>query len=83
MASADRYCFLPVKRVRRVMSDMGCKLDDKADPEQSVTIYRFIKEYLGPEKVRFGRAFDLPLQALASDSELQVEILGRTLPEVF
>ncbi len=75
--SAHRYCYLPAERVRGIMSKFGCPLDNNSNPEQSVHIHRFIAEHLGEEKAVFGNSFDLPLQALYEDPDLQGRVFGR------
>jgi hypothetical protein len=75
---AHRYCYMPTRRVRRVMGEMGCQsLEGEGRAVQSTAIYGFLTEHLGAERSTFGRSFDLPLLALADDKDLQVELFGR------
>lgn len=79
---AHRYCYLPSQGVRRLLDALGCKVSEaESRGDQSVAIYRFLVEHLGENRATFDRSFDLPLHAVVSDSDLQVKLLQRTLPD--
>jgi hypothetical protein len=46
---------------------------------RSLAIHAFLVEHLGPEAATFGRAFDLPLLALADNQDLQNTLIGHAL----
>jgi hypothetical protein len=50
------------------------------DALQSSIIHSFLVKHLGVKRSTFEGSFDLPLQALADDKDLQVEVLGIALP---
>lgn len=80
--NAHPHCFVPAKRVRKLISTIGLKdidVETGSNPNTSRKIYQFIHEHLGTEKVTFGGSFDLPLLVIAEDRELQERFLGRTL----
>lgn len=79
--AAHPYCYVPVKRVRDTMARFGCPLDDNANPEQSIRIHRFLAEHLDHERALFGNSFDLPLQALSEDPDLQCHVFEDELPD--
>ena len=81
---AYRYCYVPVARVRNLLSTLGWDGLNLSNNrwEISTKIYDFLKKYLGEEKAIFGRAFDLPLLAVAENINLQYKFLKAPLPEV-
>jgi hypothetical protein len=76
------HCFVPVKRVRDLFSMMGCDGLDLTSQrwEMSRNIYSFACEHLGPEGATFLKDFDIPLQIVAEDIQLQQEVLRQQLP---
>jgi hypothetical protein len=82
---AYRYCYVPVGRVRKLLSTLGCGgLDLSSNRwEISSAIYDFLKECLGEEKAIFQNAFDLPLLAVyeKENIDLQRKLFGQELPE--
>jgi hypothetical protein len=80
---AYRYCYVPVGRVRDLLSKLGCYgLDLGINRwEISPQIYNFLKKNLGEEKATFEKTFDLPLLAVAENIDLQYSFLKEPLPE--
>lgn len=69
---AYRHCFLAPRRVRDIFIEkLGCELENKAKLSNSITIYKFLTQHLGAEKVTFNRTFDLPFITIADKRELQ------------
>ena len=56
------YCWMPSRRVRKLLAKLGLELSEKADKEDSRAIHNFIVGHLGEDRARFGDDFDLPLQ---------------------
>jgi len=80
-ARAHKYCYMPTRRVRALLGLIGCpSLEGEEQAVQSAIIHSFLVEHLGVEKSTFSRSFDLPLQALAEDKQLQLGLLGREVP---
>ena len=80
-ARAHKYCYLPTRRVRALLGLMGCQsLEGEERAVQSAIIHSFLVKHLGAEKSTFLRSFDLPLQALAEDKQLQLVLLGQEVP---
>ncbi len=79
----DPYCYVPLKRVRRVMARLGCKnLESiQSRDEQSMAIYEFLKENLGEEDCVFQGDYDLPLQIIANNPKLWEEFLQEVIPD--
>jgi hypothetical protein len=77
-----RYCYPPVQRLRDfIASRLGWndKEGRSAVPwARSRSIYNFLREHC-PDPT-FGRAFDLPLLALAEDPTLQAAVLKNVPP---
>lgn len=64
--AAHRYCYVPVRRIVRLLIGMGCaELKDSTLErwELSAVIYEFLCKHLGPQGATFGGDFDLPLLA--------------------
>ena len=61
---------------------MGCDGLDLTSQrwEMSRNIYSFACEHLGPEGATFLKDFDIPLQIVAEDIQLQQEVLSQQLP---
>ncbi len=74
-----RYCYGSFRRARRIMVALDCEISENADIEASVVIYEFLREHLGSERATFGNSFDLPILALAEDSELQRIVFNRDI----
>lgn len=72
---AHVHCFVPVARVRRMLLQMGCEeLSQRQRPwEWSRAIHRFLVGHLGPAAATFHGDFDIPLQVVAEDPELQAK----------
>ncbi|POZ50730.1 hypothetical protein [Methylovulum psychrotolerans] len=81
---ASEHCFVPHLRVRKLMNRLGIALaEDVSDTTQSNDIYQFISEYLGKEKATFAGCFDIPLQIIARDVELESRLFSNTPIESF
>jgi len=61
---AYSHCYVPVKRVRDRLIELGCPLDDKPAIEQSAQIHRFLCKHLGEARATFDHSFDIPFQEL-------------------
>jgi len=71
---AHRHCYVPVGRVRRMLLTMGCDglLNRQRPWEWSSTIHSFLRDKLGSaDAATFHGDFDIPLQIIAEDKELQ------------
>jgi hypothetical protein len=77
---AHPHCFVPVARVRRMLVDLGCEalLADQRPWEWSRVIFTFLQQHLG-DAATFRGAFDIPLQIVADDSELQMRFFAATI----
>jgi hypothetical protein len=77
---AHPHCFVPVARVRRMLVDLGCEalLVDQRPWEWSRVIFNFLQEHLG-DAATFQGAFDIPLQVVAEDGELQMQFFAATI----
>lgn len=71
------HCFVPVARVRRMLVDLGCDdlLANQQPWEWSRAIFAFLRQYLG-DQATFGGAFDIPLQVVADDANLQMQFFA-------
>ena len=76
---ASEHCFVPHRRVRTLMNKLGMDLADSAETTQSKAIYQFIARHLGKEKATFAGCFDIPLQFIARDKELERILFSNTL----
>lgn len=78
---ANPHCYVPLKRVRRLMSTIGCPdlPDERPTPDLSIRIHEFISSHLGENEADFEGAYDIPLQILAENEHLQRELFGWTL----
>jgi hypothetical protein len=76
---AYRHCYVPVRRVRRLMATIEGHefVDDNTGRrwEHSIEIYNALRQHLGPEKCHFDLSFDIPLQLLAERRDLQAQLL--------
>ena len=75
---AHPHCFVPVARVRQMLIDLGCSaLATEQQPwEWSREIHGFLREHLGKEVATFGGAFDIPLQIVADNVDLQLRFFN-------
>jgi hypothetical protein len=75
---AHSHCFVPVGRVRKMLIDLGCStLAKKHEPwEWSRMIHEFLREHLGDKAAIFEGAFDIPLQIVADDVDLQLRFFN-------
>ncbi len=78
---AHPHCFVPVARVRRMLLDLGCDaLASKQQPwEWSRAIHGFLRRHLGDEAANFHGAFDIPLQIVAEDVDLQMRFFDAAI----
>lgn len=75
----DEHCFVPTRRLRHLLSRLGCDLDtEQGHVSQSRQIFRFLCEYL-PDDPTFGDDFDIPLQILAADRALQEGLFAQAI----
>lgn len=67
------YCYVPVKKVRDLMVRFRCNgiNDNESYMSLSKIIYDFLCEHLGADKAKFHGSFDIALQFVAQDRELQ------------
>ena len=79
---ADRFSYLPTlgaRRVVRAMSGPDLEGVPMEPTEMSGRIHQFLVESLNdPEAARFSDCFDIPLQIIDGDPDLQLELLKRT-----
>ena len=76
------HAFVPYQRVQTLLEAMGCEaLQGTPRPfEMSPIISAFVHEHLADaEKASFCRDFDIPLQIVSDDWQLQRDLLGRQL----
>jgi len=82
---AHRHCYVPVGRVRRMLQRMGCDglLNRQRAWEWSSTIHGFLCDKLDcADAATFHGDFDIPLQIIAEDKDLQAEFVsGAISPE--
>jgi hypothetical protein len=77
------YCYPPTSRLRKLFSQLGVDIDENAFRfEQSQAIYKFLVEHLGSEKATFMGHFDIPLQVVADDPDVQRKV-GITVESVW
>jgi len=70
-----QLCYVPAQRIRNLLS----KITNGELFESSNDIYQLLVKHLGTNNATFGKAFDLPLIALADNEDLQQEIMGQTI----
>ncbi|MFN7995290.1 MAG: hypothetical protein U0Q18_16905 [Bryobacteraceae bacterium] len=71
---AHRYCYLPVQRLRKMCTYLGCAAldDDMPDRwERSRMIYEFLADRLGPDRAAFCGDFDIPFLLIWRESTLR------------
>jgi hypothetical protein len=69
--SAHRHAFVPSRGVRELLIRLGLRVDNIADVAISGQIYDELARYLGPDRATFSRAFDIPFQIIAANSNLE------------
>ena len=71
------YCYVPVEGVRNLLVTLGCKgmNSDESYLDLSKIIFEFLCDHLGEDKASFNGSFDIPLQYIARDYELQKHLL--------
>lgn len=71
------YCYVPTESVRSLMAGMQCKGLDNGESyfTLSKTIHEFLCQKMGKKQARFQNSFDIPLQFVAKDRELQDQLL--------
>ena len=76
------HAFVPYRRVRRLVREMGCD-EAESEPQHRVStiISGFLHAHMDADKVTFCRDFDIPLRIVAEDWVLQQELLGRALTD--
>ncbi|MEH6628803.1 MAG: hypothetical protein V7739_20370 [Motiliproteus sp.] len=76
------HAFVPYKRVRDLLRDMGCTgLDPYASLDNSPRIHQFISQHMDEQNVSFDNAWDIPLMIVAENWALQQELLGREMTD--
>jgi hypothetical protein len=77
-AKAHQHCYVPVKRVRDLLAYLGCRGLGQTSQKWDLSrdIHRFLCDQLGVEASHFGLAFDIPLQIIAENDELQSELFN-------
>lgn len=83
---AWKHAFVPSKRVRSLMQELGCSLTTNSGRswEWSQELWGFVSDQIGSiADVSFGLAFDLPFQVLSHPNNRQMceELLEVTLDE--
>ncbi|MCC6364958.1 MAG: hypothetical protein IT165_15680 [Bryobacterales bacterium] len=68
---AHRHAFVPTGGVRELLIRMGLQLDPLPDPAVSCQIHEEIARYLDEDRAAFGMAFDIPLQIIAANPDLE------------
>ena len=59
------YCWMPTQRVRELLLSLHAPITEaSARPDESRTIYGFIADHIGADRVRFEGDLDLPLQVM-------------------
>ena len=69
--SAHRHAFVPSRGVRELLIRLGLRVDNIADVAISGQIYDELARYLGHDRATFSRAFDIPFQIIAANSDLE------------
>jgi hypothetical protein len=74
--NAHRYCYMPVRRLRTMMTHLGCPGLEEGVPdrwEQSRSIHEFLERELGPEQAIFCGDFDIPFLVIWRNPTLRQE----------
>ncbi len=72
---AHEHAFVPTGSVRRLVNRIGLEIDNEASVDVSAQIYAQIAKYLTPQRAIFDGAYDVPLQIIAADRELERQLL--------
>ncbi|MDM8515657.1 hypothetical protein QUF76_05610 [Desulfobacterales bacterium HSG16] len=81
--NAYRHCYVPVKRVRNLIEQLGCpSLENSKREVQSIQIYEFLVKHLGDEKADFLKSFDIPLLLIAGDDALWNKFFNESRPDM-
>jgi hypothetical protein len=75
---AIRHCFVPRRATRNLLAALGCDDLDRPLPGASAVIAEFLREHLGGDRATFAGAFDIPLEIVATDSDLRGRLFGST-----
>ncbi len=77
-----RLCYVPNLRLRILIEAIGCRgMNEKDNNEvRSKMIFDFLARNLGRDGALFKNHFDLPLQIIAYDRDLQKRYIGKELP---
>lgn len=77
----SKFCYVPTSRVRHMLGVLGCNElnGESASIDQSKIIHEFLCDNIGVGESEFKGAFDIPLQFVAENTELQIKLLGREL----
>ncbi len=70
-SSAHRHAFVPTGGVRALLIRMGLQIEDIPDVAVSSQIHEEITQYLSADRAAFGLAFDIPLQIIAANPDLE------------
>jgi hypothetical protein len=76
-------CYVPNSRVRAVLEAIGCpniNEKDSSNEDRSKIIFNFLKQKLDGHRALFKKDFDIPLQVIGYNRDLQIRFLGRKLP---
>ena len=68
---AHRHAFVPTGGVRALLTRMGLEIQDIPDVAVSSQIHEEITRYLSADRAAFGLAFDIPLQIIAANPDLE------------
>jgi hypothetical protein len=77
-----QHAFVPYRGVQATLAAMGCGelQNTNRTLHKSPVISAFVREHLkDPEKATFCRDFDIPLQIVSENLQLQGDLLGRQL----
>ncbi len=80
---AHPYCYMPVRRVRSLVFRLGGPALETITYnrwERSRLIHEFLQRHLGQDRATFNGAFDIPLQIIAKDYDLQLRFFDTALP---
>ncbi|MBW2066088.1 MAG: hypothetical protein JRJ03_14310 [Deltaproteobacteria bacterium] len=70
------FCYVPVKRVRKFLGNLGCEgITENGEIADSKRIYRFLRDNLGEQGAGFFGSYDIPLQVIADSKDLLRMIL--------
>jgi hypothetical protein len=72
---AHMHAFVPTGGVRDLLGRLGLRVDDIPEVAISGQIYEALANHLGPDRATFGMAFDIPFQIIASNPELENQLV--------